>query len=202
MKKKKDISGLIFSAILVTAFVVCSYFFTGIIKGATGLDDTVKKLLTELVFVVFGLILFYATRVGDGKQVKRFSLAALILLDLPAIYIILASAAPGIPFPFDIDSCTEMVQLAAVALGYGVPYTFLSGYELEAYDDDKNKTEGEVNSKSNTDDADEQDNEDDNEFAFDEMPAVEEMAEDVKSDEIEEIKEVSDTADTADSDGE
>lgn len=139
MEKKKDISGLIFSAFLVIAFVICSYFFIGLIDSSTGMDDTVKKLLTAAVFAIFGLILFYATRVGDGKQVKRFSLATLIILDLPALYIILASAAAGLPFPFDLTNNAEIVHLAAVALGYGIPYTFLSGYELDVPVEDKSE---------------------------------------------------------------
>ncbi len=131
MKKKKNASNLIFSAFLVTAYVVCSYFFIGIIRNSTKMNATLQSLLCALVFVIFGLILFYATRVGDGKQVKRFSLSALILLDLPALYIILASAAQGLPMPFDISTVPEVAYFAAVALGYGIPYTFLSGYELD-----------------------------------------------------------------------
>jgi len=131
MNKKKDISGLIFSAFLIIAYVVCSYFFMGIIKDSTKMDDTLKGILTAAVFAVFGLILFYATRVGDGKQVKRFSLATLIILDLPALYIIIASAAPGLPFPLTLEGHNELVLLAAIALGYGIPYTFLSGYEQD-----------------------------------------------------------------------
>ncbi len=131
MNKKKDISGLIFSAFLVIAYVVCSYFFIGIIENSAGMENTVKLLLKSLVFVIFGLILFYATRVGDGKQVKRFSAAALILLDIPALYIILSACAQGLPFPLDLTAVPETVTIAAVALGYGIPYTFLSGYELD-----------------------------------------------------------------------
>lgn len=130
MNKKKDVSGLIFSAFLVIAYVVCSYFFIGIITNSTGMDSTVKLLLRSIIFIFFGLILFYATRVGDGKQVKRFSLAALLLLDLPALYMILSACAVGLPFPLDLASVPETVSIAAVALGYGIPYTFLSGYEL------------------------------------------------------------------------
>ena len=149
MKKKKNASNLIFSAFLVTAYVVCSYFFIGIIRNSTKMNATLQSLLCALVFVIFGLILFYATRVGDGKQVKRFSLSALILLDLPALYIILASAAQGLPMPFDISTVPEVAYFAAVALGYGIPYTFLSGYELDpdegtANADDTNDTKKEA----------------------------------------------------------
>ncbi len=137
MNKKKDISGLIFSAFLVIAYVICAYFFIGLITSSTGLDNAAIILLKALVFVIFGLVLFYATRVGDGKQVKRFSLAALILVDIPTLYIILASAATGLPFPLDLSACPEVVSLAAVALGYGIPYTFFSGYELDVPVEDK-----------------------------------------------------------------
>ncbi len=156
MKKKKDISGLIFSAFLVIAYVICSYFFIGIISDSTGLDANLKLLLKSAVFVIFGLILFYATRVGDGKQVKRFSFSALLLVDLPSIYIILAACFTMLPFPLDLSNAAEMVSIAAVALGYGIPYTFLSGYELDIPEDEKadnneakgtQKTEDSLNSK-------------------------------------------------------
>ncbi len=139
MKNKKNTSNLIFSAFLVTAYVICAYFFIGLIKGSTALSTTVSSLLIALVFVIFGFILFYATRVGDGKQIKRFSLATLIILDLPALYIILASVAPGLPFPMNINNCIEIVYFAAVALGYGIPYTFLSGYEIESSEEDNDE---------------------------------------------------------------
>ena len=137
MKKKKDISGLFFSAFLITAFVICSYFFIGIINDQNGLDPVIKTLLKSLVFVLFGLVLFYATGVGEGKQVKRFSLAALILVDLPAIYLILASCFTFFPMPFDITSVPETALIASIALGYGIPYTFLSGYELDRPEPEK-----------------------------------------------------------------
>lgn len=149
MKKKKDISGLIFSAFLIIAFVICSYFFIGIIRDSTAFDNTVKILLKSLVMVLFGLILFYATRVGDGKQIKRFSLAALILVDLPALYIILAACFTQLPFPLDLSTASETVSIAAVALGYGIPYTFLSGYELDVpKKDEENKEEVPAEDKS------------------------------------------------------
>ena len=137
MEKKKDKAGLIFSAFLIIAFVLCAYFFIGLIFGSSGLDDSIKRLMTAAVFALFGLILFYATRVGDGKQVKRFSPATLIILDLPALYILLASAAQGLPFPLDITARPEIIYMAGAALGYGLPYTFLSGYEQDIPVEDK-----------------------------------------------------------------
>ncbi len=160
MDKKKDISGLIFSAFLVISYTICSYFFIGIIDNSTGMETPVKILLKALVFVVFGLILFYATRVGDGKQVRRFSLAALILLDLPALYIILAAAAQGLPFPLDLSAVPETVNIAAAALGYGIPYTFLSGYELDrpkADEAENTADEPETESPEESDEAEETD---------------------------------------------
>ena len=71
MNKKKDKWNLLFSAFLVTAFLICAYFFVGLINDSYMDDLTAKQLMTSLVFAFFGLILFYATRVGDGKQIKR-----------------------------------------------------------------------------------------------------------------------------------
>lgn len=150
-KKNKNTSNLVFSAFLVIAFVICAYFFSGIVTTSTGMNDTVKTLLMALIFVVFGLFLFYATRVGDGKQVKRFSLATLIIMDIPALYIIIASAAQGLPFSKEIASCPTIIYLAAVTLGYGIPYTFLSGYEQQLTDEEK------TDSKDNTAENDETD---------------------------------------------
>ncbi|MBQ3928852.1 MAG: hypothetical protein II711_02015 [Clostridia bacterium] len=139
--KKKNTSNLIFSAFLVTAYVICAFFFVGLIRSSTGLDTAIQTLLMAGVFFIFGLLLFYATRIGDGKQIKRFSLATLILMDLPALYIILASAASGLPFPLDLSRCPEIIYFAGVALGYGIPYTFVSGYEQEVIDEEPNKPE-------------------------------------------------------------
>lgn len=140
-KKNKNTSNLVFSAFLVIAFVICAYFFSGIVTTSTGMNDTVKALLMALIFVIFGLFLFYATRVGDGKQVKRFSLATLIIMDIPALYIIIASAAQGLPFSAQIADCPTIIYLAAVTLGYGIPYTFLSGYEQQPDDEDETVTD-------------------------------------------------------------
>lgn len=133
MKKndKRETINLFFSAFLVTAFIICAHFFT---QFTATLDPTVGSIVSILLYVVFGLLLFYATRVGDGKAVKRFSVATLVVLVIPALYIIIAAIAPGLPFN-DVFAAQDgglnvIVTLACVALGYGVPYTFLSGYEI------------------------------------------------------------------------
>lgn len=141
--RKKNTGGLIFSAVLITAFVVCSYFFMGMIDKVN--QAWLQSLLCILVFVVFGLFLFYATRIGDGKQIVRFSPATLILMDLPSLYIILAAMISELPFSAEIVSCAPIIYLASVVLGYGIPYTFVSGYEIDSpnaeqeIDDDNNE---------------------------------------------------------------
>lgn len=127
---KRNTGSLIFSAILVTAFMVCSYFFMGMIDKVN--QAWLRSLLCIVVFVVFGLFLFYATRVGDGKQVARFSLATLIIMDLPALYVILATMISQLPLSAEIVSCSPIIYIASIVLGYGIPYTFLSGYEIES----------------------------------------------------------------------
>lgn len=133
MKKpdKRDKINLFFSAFLILAFIVCAHFFS---EFTATLSATIGLLISVIVFIVFGLLIFYATRVGDGKAVKRFSLVTLIVLVLPTVYIIVAALAPGLPlhdiFVTDDDSTSVIVTLASIALGYGIPYTFLSGYEL------------------------------------------------------------------------
>ena len=129
--KNKDTSNLIFSAFLVTAFIICAYFCSGFIKDSTEWSDTFKIFAMAMVYAVFGLVIFYATRVGDGKQVKRFSPATLVIMVLPAFYIILAGIVPNLPFSEQIAHHAEVINFAAVAFGYGMPYTFLSGYELD-----------------------------------------------------------------------
>ncbi len=125
---KRDNINLLISAFLVIGYIVCAYFFSSFV--GTTVDATVGGIINMAIYLVFGLILFYATRVGDGKQLIRFSILTLILIDLPAIYIIVAYFAVGLPFHTELASNSTVVMLAAAALGYAIPYTFLSGFEL------------------------------------------------------------------------
>lgn len=146
MKKnnKRDTLNLIFSAFLILGFIVCSYFFLTM----SAAKPELAPYINTLVFVVFGLIIFYATRVGEGKPVKRFSLWTLIILDIPALYAVLAQFIKELPLHDQIAFLENSTALpysplfimACVALGYGIPYTFLSGYELNTADDAENET--------------------------------------------------------------
>lgn len=127
MKDKRETINLIFSAFLITAFIICSYFFSGF---ANEFNSPVTEIVNAAVFAVFGLLVFYATRVGEGKARVRFSLMTLIIMVLPALYIIVASIAEGLPFHKELAEAPIMMTLASVALGYGIPYTFVSGFEL------------------------------------------------------------------------
>ena len=135
--KKKNTINLILSAFLVIAFIVCTYFFSTLNQ-----TTTVQNVINALVTVVFGLILFYATRVGDGKPVKRFSVATLIIMVLPSLYILLTSLAPSLPLGDTLGNSSIVVYLAGVALGYGIPYTFLSGFEVEREEEEGNVVGG------------------------------------------------------------
>lgn len=134
---KKNTINLILSAFLVIAFIVCTYFFSTLNQ-----TTTVQNMINALVTVVFGLILFYATRVGDGKPVKRFSVVTLIIMVLPSLYILLTSLAPSLPLGDTLGSSSIVVYLAGVALGYGIPYTFLSGFEVEKEEAEEGNVEG------------------------------------------------------------
>ena len=147
MKKpnKKDTVNLFFSAFLILAFVVCAHFFSNF---ASGQSDLLASVIQLFVYAAFGLLLFYATRVGDGKPVKRFSPITLIIMVLPALYIMVASLASGMPL-HDVlvvngSTLSLVTTLAAVVFGYGIPYSFLSGYELaeEETEDEKKPVEG------------------------------------------------------------
>ena len=150
--KKRDTSNLIFSAFLVMAFIICSYFFSILIQDSATFNDTVKLLLMSCVYIVFGLVLFYATRVGDGKQVKRFSLSTLLIMVLPSLYIIIAGITANLPFSEQLSVHPQMINFASVAFGYGIPYTFLSGYELDTSEKEENNNET-VAEKSNSDES-------------------------------------------------
>ncbi len=144
---KRDTLNLIFSAFLVLGYIVCSYFF---LTMAQGMPD-IAPYINALVFVMFGLVVFYATRVGEGKAVKRFSLWTLLILDVPALYIVLAQLIDTLPLHQQIANLdavaalpySPLFMLACVALGYGIPYTFLSGFELntEAVTTEESKEE-------------------------------------------------------------
>ena len=130
---------MIFSCFLVIGYIVCSYFFSTMAGQVAGVLGT---LLKALILVLFGLLLFWSTRVGEGKQVKRFSLAVLLLIVLPCVYIIAAGLVEGLPLhdviaPAD-GSMPILMILASVGLGYGIPYTFVAGYEIA---DDEEETD-------------------------------------------------------------
>ncbi len=139
---KSNKINIIFSSFLVIGYIICTYFFSSIASQVTGTWGSVIQIL---IMVVFGLLLFYATRVGEGKQVKRFSLAVLLLIDIPALYIILAALIPQLPLHNLIvpqnatlammgvgsSGPSIILMLACVALGYGIPYTFFAGYEMK-----------------------------------------------------------------------
>lgn len=145
MKKptKRDTVNLFFSAFLIIAFIVCAHFFS---QYASALSQPLGSIIPILVYAVFGLLVFYATRVGDGKAVKRFSLVTLIVMVLPSLYIIVASLAQGLPLNSVFANAngsglSVIVTLASIALGYGIPYSFLSGFELA---DDEETVEDET----------------------------------------------------------
>lgn len=145
---KRNKINLIFSSFLVIGYIVCTYFFSTLANQVAG---TIGSLIQVLILVLFGLLLFYATRVGEGRQVRRFSLAVLLLVDLPCLYIILAGYIAALPFHdalasvstvmgagTAVNSQSVVLMLAGVALGYGIPYTFFSGYEIS--DDEADET--------------------------------------------------------------
>lgn len=135
-KRKKEAINMFFSAFLVMAYIVCSYFLLQLAYKITNI--TFVQIAIIALMTIFGLFLFYATRVGDGKQVKRFSPSVLILMVLPSIYVISAFFAVGLPLHDQIFNTEQVLYLASVTLGYSIPYTFTSGFELvteeEVYD--------------------------------------------------------------------
>ncbi len=152
MKKTKESKlNMIFSTFLIIGYIICTYFFCSLASTVSGIMGTVIQLI---VLVVFGLLLFYATRVGEGRQVKRFSPAVLLLVDLPALVIILFALIDGAPFhgalvnegPVNASPAIITV-LACVALGYGIPYTFVAGYELKTEEDEKAEKEAPAEKK-------------------------------------------------------
>ena len=133
---KKEHINLFFSAFLIIAFIVCANFFS---KFTENMDIMTGRLISAAVYAVFGILLFYATRVGDGKAIMRFSPLTLIVLVLPTLLIILATLFEGMPLhktfaPDGVTGLSVVTSLAAVAFGYGLPYSFCSGFELETDD--------------------------------------------------------------------
>lgn len=198
MKKpdKRETINLFFSAFLMLAFIVCAQFFSQFAASlsANGKLSTVGQLVTVLVYVVFGLLLFYATRVGDGKAVKRFSPLTLLILVIPSLFIIIASVA-NIPVisgfvSSNTGTVSVIVALAGVALGYGIPYTFISGFELKT-DDEENEADGDENEEDKevleggveADILEAQEEEKTEDKDGEEAVEAEEAAEDVKKDE-------------------
>lgn len=183
MKKpdKRESINLFFSAFLIIAFIVCAHFFTQFTKT---LEPVVGSIVSIVLYVVFGLLLFYATRVGDGKAVMRFSIVTLLVLVIPSLYIIIAAVAPGLPlhdiFSAENGGLNVIVTLACVAFGYGIPYTFLSGYEVEGSGivEESNVLEGGVEADILDNEAVETDNEEtEEETAEEQETETEEVSE-------------------------
>ncbi len=126
-KSSREKLNLFFSSFLVIGFIVCTYFFMTLTdRVSTGASN----LIRVCVFVLFGLVVFYATRVGEGVPVKRFSPIVLLVMVVPSLFIIIASLAPAFPLYGALSTVDEVMMCACIALGYGVPYTFFSGFEM------------------------------------------------------------------------
>lgn len=139
-KSSRDKLNLFFSSFLVIGYIICSYFFMSLTSRTSA---SVANLIEVVVFVLFGLLVFYATRVGEGVPVKRFSPIVLCVLDIPALFIIIATLAPSFPLYAALSAQPVVMLFACIALGYGIPYTFLSGFEMvEAEKDSDELVEG------------------------------------------------------------
>ena len=136
-KNSHEKVNLFFSAFLIIAYIICGYFFVSFAST----QRSITGIIMTVIFALFGLLLFYATRVGEGKPVKRFSIVTLIILDIPALFIILSFLIVGFPFHDAIVEAGNgaVALMAAMALGYGLPYTFISGFELVSEDAVENK---------------------------------------------------------------
>lgn len=130
-RNSKNNINLFFSAFLILAYVICAYFFMQYAATLALTNTTLSAVIVSAVFVVFGLLLFCATRVGEGKTIFRFSPITLILMVLPSLYLVLISIIPQLPLGTLLESNSQVLvtYIAAVALGYGIPYTFISGFE-------------------------------------------------------------------------
>ena len=98
---------LIFSSFLVIGFIICSFFFAQLSKQVGGMTGC---MIQALILVLFGALLFYATRVGEGRQVRRFSLAVLLLVVLPCVYIIAASFWSALPLHDQLAPVTAIAE--------------------------------------------------------------------------------------------
>ena len=193
---KKETVNLFFSAFLILAFIVCAHFFT---QFTANLDATLGTVINICIYAVFGLLVFYATRVGDGKPVKRFSPVTLIVMVLPSLYIMIASVAKFMPlnniFAGNSGTVSVITALAAIAFGYGIPYTFVSGFEMAPEDAEETTEVLEGGVEADVLDAAEEKAEEAAEEAAEEVSeAAEEVAEEVSEAAEEATEEVKDDA--------
>ena len=117
-KESREKLNLFFSSFLVIGYIVCTYFFMSL---TSRVSSAMANLIQVFVFTLFGLIIFYATRVGEGVPVKRFSAIVLCVLDIPALFAIIATLAPAFPLHDALASQPIVMTFACVALGYGIP---------------------------------------------------------------------------------
>ena len=146
---KQEHINLFFSAFLIIAFIVCSNFFSSFTSTQ---DMFTMQIISSAVYAVFGLLLFYATRVGDGKAIARFSPITLIVLVLPSLYIIIATLGASMPLhDVFVDKSAGHLSiissLAAVALAFG-GFAWLCARSFAEGADNLARTAGEEASRS------------------------------------------------------
>ena len=132
-KRTREALNMFFSAFLIIAYLVCSYYITKFAESVN--SENAYSAIILVVVALFGTMLFYATRVGDGKQIIRFSPSVLIMVVLPSLYIVSAYFAVGLPLHEQVQNSSVLMYLSCVTLGYGIPYTFTSGFEMVAAED-------------------------------------------------------------------
>ncbi|MBQ1388248.1 MAG: hypothetical protein IIY78_01325 [Clostridia bacterium] len=132
-KRAGEALNMFFSSFLIFAYGICSYYITQLSESIA--NDKAYTAVLFILVIVFGTLVFFATRVGNGKQVVRFSPSVLVLVVLPSLYILSAYFAVGLPLHEQIYDNSVVMYIACMSLGYGVPYTFLSGFEMVAAED-------------------------------------------------------------------
>lgn len=118
--------------ILLTGVIIK---WAGDMTAQASMSGELQLYINFALFVGMGMVLFFATRTGEGKTVYRvnwFSLA-LILLPLVALVIVMVLV---VSFAVDIALINTIFMqymssfyLALVLLGYCIPYSFISGFE-------------------------------------------------------------------------
>ncbi len=132
---------------LVSTFLLVLYVvLTGVVytwamdlatKGTLSYEFT--YYIDFALYIGMGLVLFFATRTGDGKTIYRVNWFSIAFILVPVVFLLVnivlcVSFANQSEFVLGVvslafDKYARTLYLVLILFGYAIPYSFISGFE-------------------------------------------------------------------------